>query len=73
MSSNTKAQTLSSSLSSPPSSSHHGVFGDVYTILKDIDLLPNSNIHFRFQLPHQAQVVTPHLLYSISFLIIINY
>jgi hypothetical protein len=69
MSSNTKAQTLSSSsssLSSPPSS-------DVYTILKDIDLLPNTNIHFRFQLPHQAQVVTPHLLYSISFLIIINY
>lgn len=56
MSSNTKTNTLSSS-SSSSSLSHeqksNGVFGDVYAILKDVDILPNA---FRFQLPHQAQV-----------------
>lgn len=55
MSSNTKTNTLSSS-SSSSSLSHeqksNGVFGDVYAILKDVDILPNA---FRFQLPHQAQ------------------
>jgi len=66
MSSNTETKTLSSL-------SHHqksnGMFGDVYAILKDIDILPNA---FRFQLPHQAQVGTLLSFSSISFLILNN-
>ncbi|KAJ1429255.1 hypothetical protein SESBI_08611 [Sesbania bispinosa] len=34
----------------------HGVFGDVYSIMKEIEMEPpNSTFDFRFQLPHLAR------------------